>query len=200
MPERVKLRRLMNLCTALGLLGCAALVAYGWHEQLFTSQEALQRCIAGFGALGALVFVAFQAVQVVIPILPGGLGCLGGVLLFGPWMGFVYNYAGICIGSVAAFLLAKLYGRPLLAAMFKPETIAKYEAWTARRFDVLFAAAIFFPVAPDDFLCYLAGTTPMRLRRFSAIILLGKPASIALYSLGLETVFRHAAALFCPGA
>ena len=30
----------------------------------------------------------------------------------------------------------------------------------------------------------------MTLGRFSAIILLGKPASIALYSLGLSTAFR----------
>lgn len=195
MENRVNTRLLLNLCTAAGLSGCALLVFYGWRHHLFTSQEALQAYITGFGALGALVFVVFQAVQVIIPILPGGLGCLGGVLLFGPWRGFVYNYAGICVGSIAAFLLAKQYGRPLLAAMFKPGTIAKYEAWTSRRFDVLFAAAIFFPVAPDDFLCYLAGTTPMRLGRFTAIILLGKPAAIALYSLGLNMVFQHAAAL-----
>ena len=39
------------------------------------------------------------------------------------------------------------------------------------------------------------GTVGLRVA-LSAIILLGKPASIALYSLGLETVFRHAAALF----
>lgn len=195
MENRVNAKALLNLCTAAGLIGCALLVLYGWRHQLFTSQEALQAYITGFGALGALVFVAFQAVQVVIPILPGGLGCLAGVLLFGPKLGFLYNYTGICVGSIAAFLLAKQYGRPLLAAMFKPDTITKYEAWTSRRFDVLFAAAIFFPVAPDDFLCYLAGTTPMRLSRFTAIILLGKPAAIALYSMGLNVVFQHAAAL-----
>lgn len=189
------LRRAVHLCSIVGVAACALLVVYGWRCQLFTSPEAMQSQIARFGALGALVFVAFQAVQVVVPILPGGLGCLGGVMMFGPWMGFVYNYAGICVGSVAAFLLARLYGRPLLSALFKPETVARYEAWTARRFDVLFAAAIFFPVAPDDLLCYLAGTTPMRLRRFFLIILLGKPASIALYSLGLHTLFRHAAAI-----
>lgn len=189
-------KTLLNAATLAGLALCAALVIYGWQHQLFTSQDALRTYIAGFGALGAVVFTAFQVVQVVIPILPGGLGCLAGVLLFGPWLGFVYNYVGICIGSLAAFLLAKAYGRPLLAALFKPETIAKYEAWTARRFDGLFAAAIFFPVAPDDFLCYLAGTTPMRLGRFSAIILLGKPASIALYSLGLNLAFQHVTALF----
>ena len=30
----------------------------------------------------------------------------------------------------------------------------------------------------------------MSLKRFTAIILLGKPASIALYSLGLEIAFQ----------
>lgn len=196
MENRINAKVLLNLCTAAGLIGCAVLVFYGWRHHLFTSQEALQAYITSFGALGALVFIMFQAVQVVIPILPGGLGCLGGVLLFGPWRGFVYNYAGICVGSIAAFLLAKQYGRPLLTAMFKPGTIAKYESWTSRRFDALFAAAIFLPVAPDDFLCYLAGTTRMRLGRFTTIILLGKPAAIALYSLGLNVAFQHAAALF----
>lgn len=196
MQNRVTARTLLNLCTLTGLVGCALLVAYGWRHQLFTSQDALRAYISGLGLLGAVVFVAFQAVQVVIPILPGGLGCLAGVMLFGPWMGFLYNYLGICVGSVAAFLLARQYGRPLLAAMFKPGTIQKYEAWTARRFDGLFAAAIFFPVAPDDFLCYLAGTTTMRLRRFTAIILLGKPAAIALYSLGLNVAFQRMTALF----
>ncbi|MEG1918526.1 MAG: VTT domain-containing protein, partial [Oscillospiraceae bacterium] len=151
----------------------------------------LQAYIAGFGAIGALVFVLFQATQVVIPILPGGLGCLGGVVLFGPWLGFVYNYIGICLGSVVAFCIAKNCGRPVLYTLFNEKVIDKYDAWTSRRFDRWFALAIFLPVAPDDFLCYLAGTTPMSLRKFTAIILLGKPAAIALYSLGLHMLLQQ---------
>ena len=71
--------------------------------------------------------------------------------------------------------------------------LAKYSSWTEQnnRFARLFALAIFFPVAPDDFLCYLAGTTSMTWRRFTAIILLGKPFSIALYSLGLTVLFQQ---------
>lgn len=190
MPNRIN-RKLMHLGTAVCLLACALLMFYGWRSHLFTSQEALQDYIAGFGVMGAAVFVVFQAVQVVLPILPGGLGCLAGVLLFGPWLGFLYNYIGICIGSLAAFLLAKYYGRPLLRSMFGERLLVKYERWTAKgKFNALFALAIFLPVAPDDFLCYLAGTTPMPLRKFTAIILLGKPGAIALYSLGLTTAFR----------
>ena len=188
MPKFVT-KTTINLCTLLGLVACGVFIVYGFQRQIFTSQDALRSFVGGFGAFGAVVFVLFQAVQVV-PILPGGLGCLAGVLLFGPWLGFVYNYVGICLGSIAAFLLAKLYGRPILSVLFRQETIAKYEGWTNRHFARWFALAIFFPVAPDDFLCWLAGTTKMTLGRFSAIILLGKPASIALYSLGLSTAFR----------
>ena len=191
MPKHLN-KNAINFCTLLGVVCCVLFVGYGLQQQLFTSQEALRSFVEGCGPLGPAMFILFQAVQVVVPILPGGLGCLAGVLLFGPWMGFFYNYVGICLGSLAAFLLAKCYGRPILDMMFRQETIQKYEGWTNRHFARWFAAAIFFPVAPDDFLCWLAGTTRMGLGQFSAIILLGKPASIALYSLGLTTVFRWA--------
>lgn len=190
-------RRLFQIIPMVGLCLSAIFCIYGWRLGIFTSQENLKLFIAGFGAAGAAVFVLFQAVQVVVPILPGGLGCLAGVLLFGAWRGFVYNYIGICIGSVAAFLIAKAYGRPALRYLFGEKLLAKYEAWTTEknRFAKLFAAAIFFPVAPDDFLCYLAGTTEMKLPQFTAIILLGKPFAIALYSLGLVTIFQYIPAL-----
>lgn len=46
--------------------------------------------------------------------------------------------------------------------------IEKYDGWTQKdgKFLKLFALAIFFPVAPDDFLCYLAGTTKMTWKQF----------------------------------
>lgn len=186
-------RRTIGICSALSLVVGIVFAVYAYNRQLFTSQEALQAYIAGFGAMGALVFIAFQAVQVVIPILPGGLGCLAGVLLFGPWTGFLWNYIGICAGSIAAFAIARYCGKPILYAVFSEKTIARYETWTgnASKFAKWFAIAIFFPVAPDDFLCYLAGTTQMSWKNFIAIILLGKPAAIALYSLGLTVIFQQ---------
>lgn len=185
-----KERMTLQVLSLAGLVACVILALWGWRTGVLTSQEQMQALVHSCGAVGVVLFILFQAVQVVVPVLPGGLGCLAGVVLFGPALGFVYNYVGICVGSIAAFLLAKLYGRPILAVLFKPETILKYEGWTNRHFTRWFALAIFFPVAPDDFLCWLAGTTKMTLARFSAIILLGKPASIALYSLGLSTAFR----------
>ena len=64
------------------------------------------------------------------------------------------------------------------------------------RFARWLAFLIFIPVAPDDYLCFLAGTTAMRWQRFTAIILLCKPASIALYSLGLTMLFQQVLGLW----
>ena len=145
-----------------------------------------------FGMIGAMIFVLIQIVQVVFPIIPGGISCLAGVLLFGAVPGFFYNYIGICVGSCIAFGIARSLGRPVLYKMFPGKMIEKYLTWTELkgRFLKLFTLAIFLPVAPDDFLCYLAGTTNMTWKQFVTVIFLGKPFSIALYSLGLTTLFQ----------
>ena len=175
-----------------GFALCLLVALWGWQTGVLTSQERLQTLVASCGMAGALLFTVFQAVQVAVPILPGGLGCLAGVLLFGPVWGFVYNYIGICVGSLLAFAVARNCGKPLLSLLFSEKTIARYSRWTEEkdRFARLFALAIFLPVAPDDFLCYLAGTTEISWGRYTAIILLCKPFAIALYSLGLTLVWN----------
>ena len=192
-----KERMTLQVLSLAGLVACVILALWGWRTGVLTSQEQMQALVHSCGAVGVVLFILFQAVQVVVPVLPGGIGCLAGVLIFGPVWGFVYNYVGICIGSLAAFAVARNCGKPLLTMLFSEKTIAKYSRWAEERnrFARLFALAIFLPVAPDDFLCYLAGTTEMSWRQYTAIILLGKPFAIALYSLGLTVVWRNFIAL-----
>lgn len=190
-------QKVWNIISLTGLLLCAGLAVWGYRSGYFQSVNTLQDFVLQFGYAGMLLFVVVQIIQVVFPILPGGISCLAGVLLYGPWLGFVFNYIGICIGSMAAFGIAKNLGRSAFSKMFSEKQIQRYEEWTKKdgKFLKLFAAAIFFPVAPDDLLCYLAGTTAMTWRQFICIILLGKPVSIALYSMGLTKLFQ----LIFPG-
>ncbi|WP_257391376.1 TVP38/TMEM64 family protein [Cytobacillus gottheilii] len=164
---------------------------------LFYSQEALENFLKPFGIWAPVMFVVLQFVQVIIPIVPGGISCLGGILVFGPVMGLIYNYIGICLGSIAAFLISKKFGNTVIQYLFKPKLREKYHRWADdRRFGVFFTVMIFFPIAPDDFLCYLAGTTKMSLAKFTTIILIGKPLPIAIYSFGLELIFHYIVTLF----
>lgn len=181
---------MLRICSMSGLLASIILVAVGWHYGIFKSQATFSGFIQGLGWMAVPAFILIQAVQVIIPILPGAIGCGVGVIIFGPVWGFIYNYLGICAGSIAAFLLAHSYGLPLVRKMVPNKQFDKYNSWLSRgkAFDRFFTIAIFSPVAPDDLLCYLAGLTPMRLRKFTAIILLGKPLAIFLYSIGLTAV------------
>ncbi len=171
-------------------------VVWAWGAGLFTDTEKLQALLEKSGILAPLLFVIVQAVQVVIPIMPGAIGCVFGVVFFGAFWGFVFNYIGICIGSVCAFLLARKYGMMFVQNMTGSKFYNKYQHFLEKenQFEKMFALLIFLPVAPDDFLCYLAGVSRMRLTRFTTIILLGKPAAILMYSTGLHQVLRMAMA------
>lgn len=190
--EKNTWQRAINIASWVSLILCGILAVWGYQSGIFQSVETMQQFVNRFGMVGALIFVLIQIVQVVFPIIPGGISCLAGVLLFGAIPGFFYNYIGICVGSCIAFGIARSLGRPVLYKMFSEKMIEKYLTWTEQkgRFLKLFALAIFLPVAPDDFLCYLAGTTNMTWKQFVAVIFLGKPFSIALYSLGLTTLFQ----------
>ncbi len=64
-------------------------IFYGVQNRIFVSRDALELFLHNCGVWAPALFVLIQIVQVVIPILPGAIGCLGGVLIFG--------CVGICI-------------------------------------------------------------------------------------------------------
>lgn len=160
---------------------------FGFQSGIFRSSEALHQFLARFGVFADIAFILLQIFQVVVPIVPGAVSLLAGVVIFGPVRGFIYNYIGICIGSFIAFSLTRKYGNGLLDKVATPKLIRRYRSWLdSGHFERLFAAAIFFPMAPDDFLCYLAGVSRISVKKFIFIILAGKPLSILIYSLGLK--------------
>lgn len=184
--EHSRLKFFMNATSLVLFVLCVLLGIWLWRQGVFQSKEALQEFLNNYAGSAATIFLALQAVQVVIPILPGGVSCLAGVLIFGPWLGFVLNYVGIALGSFVAFAMARNWGKPLLNKIFSRKLHEKYERWTheSRRFDRLFAIAIFLPGLPDDFLCFLAGTTGMSWKKFALITITCRPLMIFVYSLG----------------
>ena len=183
--KEIQAKQILHCLSLIGLVICAILAIWAWQSGLLTSQQAMSDFVKKAGFWGPALFLILQAVQVVVPILPGGISCLGGVLIFDPWLGFLLNYLGICAGSMLAFLIARHFGRPVLNFLFRHEQLTRYDQWmqSHRHLSRWLAIAIFFPVAPDDLLCYLAGTTTLSWRAFTAIIWLCKPFSIALYSM-----------------
>lgn len=180
-------RKLINFISIIGLGLSIALTIYFINLGVFKDLNALRGLVGDSIILGPVIFIFIQILQVVIPIIPGGISTAAGVLIFGPYAGFIYNYVGICISSIIIFLLGRRYGKPFILSMISDKTYNKYIGWldNQNRFEKLFALAIFLPVAPDDALCLMAGLTNISVKRYTLIILIAKPLSIFLYSMAL---------------
>jgi len=188
--RQISKEQLMNGITLLGIVLTVSFIIYGISNHLFSSQESLKNFLEFFGVWAPIIFILFQIVQVIFPILPGGIGCIAGIIFFGPVVGTIYNYIGICLGSFAAFYLSRKLGSDFVKSITKHKLFGKYKYLIEEnsKFDKWFAMAIFFPLAPDDFLCYLAGLTKITYRKFASIILLGKPFGIIAYTFGLNFI------------
>lgn len=159
-------------------------IIYALKCGIFSSNDRLINYMKSFGLLAPLIFIFIQIIQVIFPVIPGGASCLAGVLAFGPVEGFIYNYIGLCIGSVISFSLSKKYGMGIIKKLFKEETINKYLNYIKeKKFDKIFFYGILMPGAPDDLLCYIAGITHINYKMFIKTILICKPLTLIFYSL-----------------
>ena len=180
-------RKLINRLTIVSTIIIILLCIYWYNLGIFSSQAAMEAYLADKQIMGPVIFVLIQIVQVVIPIIPGGVSLLAGVVFFGAVPGFIYNYIGIVVGSLINFFLARYYGKSFILHIVSEESLEKYTKWTKnqKKFNWFFAICILAPVAPDDLLCLLAGLTEMKPWTYFWIIVLCKPWTIAAYSLGL---------------
>lgn len=157
----------------------------GYLDGNFRSIETLRAYVGRFGLFAPLVLTAIQALQVVLPVLPGFLGCIVGAGMFGAMGGFWCNYIGISAGSIIAFLLARRFGTGLVRIMVPMEKYERFTQWVNQKhsYTAVLFLSILLPLAPDDFLCYFSGLTGMSARKFTWIILSAKPWCILAYSV-----------------
>ena len=157
----------------------------GWVGGHFDSYPSFRAYVSSFGIWAPIVLSIIQCLQVILPVLPGWLGCIVGGALFGPIGGFLVNYIGISAGSIIAYFLARRYGVPLVNKMV---SMKKYEPYIekinqSKSYTTLFFLAILLPLAPDDFFCYFSGLIDMEPKKFITIIIIAKPWCILFYSI-----------------
>jgi uncharacterized membrane protein YdjX (TVP38/TMEM64 family) len=178
--SRAARRRALRL-GAVALAAAFVTAAATWRvAPVLTDPARLRGLVASFGPLAPLAFVCLQAVQVVVAPIPGQV--LGGVAgyLFGTWAGFWYSMIGVVVGSTVAFLLARRYGRPFVERTFDTGVVERFDALADDTAPLALFALFLLPTFPDDLLCALAGVSPMRLRTFLVLLIVGRAPSFAL--------------------
>lgn len=160
-------------------------VIYGWVGGHFASADALRAYVESFGIWAPVVLTMIQFLQVVLPVLPGFLGCIVGAGLFGTVGGFLVNYIGISAGSIAAYFLARKFGVQLVDKMVSMKKYEKHieKINRSKSYTTVLFLAILLPLAPDDFFCYFSGLINMKPKKFITIIITAKPWCILFYSI-----------------
>ena len=184
MKEFIK-KNTYNIIAVLVLVILTILGYIGYKRGFFNSIDTFRDFILSFGVWANIIFMLVQVTQIVVPIIPGGLTTVFGVVIFGPFWGFIYNYISICAGSMLVFFISRTFGKSIILNFFGEETFDKYKHKIKdKTYEKFFAWAILLPVAPDDFLCYLTGLSDMSFKKYATIIFLCKPPSIFIYSMG----------------
>lgn len=197
LPKRMSVRgrkvcmsKKVKISIIIGFTVIVLLFLKQFFDQKIDSVESLQNYMKSFGLAAPVALTLFQAVQVVVPVLPGYLGCAAGAVAFGCMPGFWCNYIGISIGSIIAYFLARKYGINLILSLFPQK---QYEKWSARieksrSYGWFLFVATLLPLFPDDFLCYFSGLMKMNSKKFIWIIILGKPWCILAYSVAFGLI------------
>lgn len=162
--------------SALILAALIVLVAT-WGDPLYrfaVNQDQIQAWVVRLGPWGPLGIIALQVAQTLLAPIPGqAIGAISGVL-YGTWRGTLYAMAGLLIGSLTAFLLARSVGRPILRRLVSEPTLAQLDDLARRGGPLFFFLIWLFPLTPDDLACLAAGLTPMTTRQFLILVTLGR--------------------------
>ena len=179
-----KSKLILNILTIIGIVAVIFFIYFAVKERWFLDNEILLTKIKSFGLLAPLCFILIQIVQVVLPVIPGGASCLVGVMAFGAVGGFIYNYVCLVLGSICSFLLSRKFGMSIINKLFKEKDIKKaLDKINNSKYDLIFFLIILLPGLPDDLFCYISGITKMSLKKFTLIILIGKPLTLLVYSI-----------------
>lgn len=123
---------------------------------------------------------------VIIPPIPGLVFDLVGIAVFGPLAGFIYAEAGVILGAMVAFYIARRFREPVVKRFVSLQKVNKWEQTVSERKKFWALVAIRLPTnAFFDYISYGAGLTTIKAGKFFLSTLIGSmPMMLAVYSLG----------------
>lgn len=188
---RGRFLRSAGLLALVLLVGTLALRAL---SPALSEPEALRMAFLRLGPFAGVGFVLFAALAVVLAPVPGQAVAFLGGYLFGPVAGTAYSLVGFTLGSGAAFLLARRYGRALLERTVAGDLLSRFDGFVEDAGIVGVFVVFLLPGLPDDVICFTAGLSRFRLSHLLAAALVGRAPGIAVVALAGASVETGATA------
>ncbi len=175
---------------SLYILGYFILVLVMWYflSKYFFDTDMIHNFVSKFGFFAPIIFIIMQITQNIIAPISHYPVLLAGGLLFGPVMGFIYNWLGTVIGTFLIILLVRKYGISLVIRMIGQKNYDKYNSFATKLGCYPLFLIYLLPVFPDDEITYLVGLTTLRKRDLFIAIVLGKIGGASLSFVGVDVI------------
>lgn len=158
-----------------------------------------ERVAALIGPYGPAGILATQFAQVLIAPIPPVTPVVSGTL-YGVWEGTFYSTVGAALGSLAAILVARRYGRSTAEKFLSEEAMDKFDDYTSGHGYMPFIVLFVLPGFPDDALCFIAGLTSLDWKKLFLIASLGRIPGIMLLATTGSSAAHADAAVFAGSA
>ena len=176
-------QQVFKVLGVLAIIGSVVAVIWLYRLGILSNDNVLRQTVQDHPVSGFLIFIAVQIFQVVFPIIPGGVTTVVGFLVYGFWLGFLYNFLGIFIGSLILFTLVRVYGKRFILLFTSQETFDKYERrLDSKGYERFFILTQIVPFMPADIMLMITGLSKMTYRRLILILFWTKPLSILSFS------------------
>ncbi|APQ99479.1 hypothetical protein RSJ2_3226 [Clostridium botulinum] len=127
----------------------------------------IKNIILSYGSYGIIVFLIFQIIQVVAFFIPGEVMQIAGGYIYGTLLGSVYSLIGITLGSVFVFLLAHIYGRPLVHKIISKKDLKFFDrVLNIGSIKLIVFLLYLIPGIPKDALSYICGISDIKFKDF----------------------------------
>jgi uncharacterized membrane protein YdjX (TVP38/TMEM64 family) len=154
--------------------------------QTFDSVESVNAFLLDYKSVSAFAYVGFQIFQIAVFIIPGQAIQLAGGYLFSFWFGIILTFAGVLMGTVFTFYLARILGKDAIHLMVGEERTKHYiEKLNSKKALMVIFIIYLIPGIPKDAVTYVAGVSDIEVRSFVIISMLGRlPAMIVGVMIG----------------
>lgn len=178
MKEKGKIKK--YLINGFMIVIAIAVIGFAYYQfskefTLFRDPVKIRDLILSFGHYSILAFIMLQILQVVIFFIPGEVVQIAGGYIFGPIVGGLASAAGIIIGSMIGYFIAKILGKKYINNLIEKNNLTKLKKiLDAGSNSIAIFIIYFIPGIPKDILVYVAGISNVKLIDFIIYSSLGR--------------------------
>lgn len=155
----------------------------------FDSLDEVNAFLAQYKAASVLIYLGCQIIQIVICIIPGQALQFASGYLYDFWLGYLFSLAGVALGTIVTFYLARILGKDAMYLFFGQERFDHFvEKLNSKRAFIAIFLIYLIPGIPKDLFSYAAGVSKMKLLPFVVLSLIGRsPAMMGSIMIGSMT-------------